>query len=249
MAKKKKLFRAKFAHHKKSFMARLRRYFLTGMLITAPLGLTLFIVYWVINKVDELITPFIPVAYRANTYLPFHIPGFGLLVVLIGLMLIGSITAGFFGRFFVNASETILNRMPVVRGIYGVIKQVFETVLNQNSNAFRQVILLEYPRRGVWAIGFVTGETKGEVKGRFTEEMINIFLPTTPNPTSGFFLFVSKKDIIYLDMTVDEGIKMVMSSGLVTPDAEQMQKMKKHIYSKETSEKEGSDKAEKNESE
>lgn len=204
-------------NHKHSFLGKLRTYLLAGILVTAPIGLTTILVVFIINKVDSLVTPLIPSAYNPETYLPFSIPGIGLIIVIIGLILIGSMAAGFFGRLLIRVSESILNKMPVVRGIYSAIKQIFETVISQSSEAFRQVVIFEYPRKGLWAMGFITGKTKGEVQRMTGQEVINVFLPTTPNPTSGFLLFVPKKDLTILDMTVDEGIKMIVSGGIVTP--------------------------------
>jgi uncharacterized membrane protein len=198
---------------------RLRAYFLAGILITAPVSITFYLAYLFISFVDARVTPLIPMRFNPETYLPFALPGLGLFVVVIGLTFIGAVTAGFFGRMVVRFYEGLLARMPVVRNIYSALKQIIETVLAQQSNAFRQAVLVEYPRRGIWAIGFLTGETKGEVQQRTDRPMINVFLPTTPNPTSGFLLFVPYKDVIELDMTVEEAIKMVISGGIVTPPA------------------------------
>ena len=148
---------------------------------------------------------------------PFAIPGIGLLVAIIGLTIIGAVTAGFFGRALIRASERILARMPVIRNIYSVFKQLFETVLADQSKAFREVVLLEYPRRDIWAVGFLTSGTKGEVGEKTDKDMVNVFLPTTPNPTSGYLLFVPREDVITLEMTVEEGIKLVVSAGIITP--------------------------------
>lgn len=197
--------------------ARLRTYFLAGILVTAPISITFYIAWIFISFVDDRIKPLIPERYNPETYLPFSVPGIGLIVVLVGLTLIGAATAGFIGRFFVRLSERLLNRMPVIRSIYGATKQIFETVLAQQSSAFREVVLVEYPRKGVWAIGFLTGTTHGEVQDLTEDEVLNVFLPTTPNPTSGFLLFVPKSDVVRLDMTIEEGIKMVVSGGIVTP--------------------------------
>ncbi|MEE8563923.1 MAG: DUF502 domain-containing protein, partial [Alphaproteobacteria bacterium] len=146
------------------------------------------------------------------------IPGLGLIIVLIGLVLIGALTANLLGRTFLRIFERVLERMPIIRGIHATFKQVFETILSHQSDAFRQVVLVEYPRRGIWALGFLTGETLGEVQNLTAEKVLNIFLPTTPNPTSGFLLFLPEDDVVVLDMTVEEGIKMVMSGGIVTPE-------------------------------
>jgi uncharacterized membrane protein len=200
-----------------SFTVRLRNYFLAGILVTAPISITVYLSWLFINFVDRTITPIIPVKYNPETYLPFGIPGLGLIVLVVALTLVGAITAGYFGRLFVRMSERVLARMPVVRSIYGALKQIFETVLARQSDAFRQVALIEYPRRGIWAIGFLTGATEGEVQRRTDEKMLNVFLPTTPNPTSGFLLFVPREEVVFLDMSVEEGIKMVVSAGIVTP--------------------------------
>ena len=196
---------------------KLRNYMIAGILVTAPIGLTVWLAWAFITWIDDKVMPLIPMAYHPESYLPFSIPGLGLFFVLIGLVLIGAFTANLLGRSFLRISERVLERMPIIRGIHATIKQVFETVLSHQSDAFRQVALVEYPRRGIWALGFLTGETLGEVQNLTQEKVLNIFLPTTPNPTSGFLLFVPEDDVIILDMTVEEGIKMVMSGGIVTP--------------------------------
>ncbi len=198
-------------------LARMRAYFFAGILVTAPISITLYLAWLLVNFVDNRVTPLIPVKYNPETYLPFALPGLGLVVLFLALTLIGALTAGFLGRFFIRLSERMLGRMPVVRSVYNAVKQILETVLAQQSNAFREAVLVEYPRRGIWAIAFITGNTEGEVQNLTEEETINIFLPTTPNPTSGFLLFVPKADIIHLDMSVEEAIKMVISGGIVTP--------------------------------
>lgn len=198
-------------------MARLRGYFIAGVLITAPLSITFYLAWLFINFVDAKVTPLIPDRYNPEAYLPFSMPGLGLIIVFVVLTLIGAFTAGFVGRLYLRMSERLLSRMPVIRGIYGAIKQILETVLARQSNAFREAVLVEYPRRGIWAIAFITGTTKGEVQNLTEDECINIFLPTTPNPTSGFLLFVPKRELVPLTMAVDEAIKMVISGGIITP--------------------------------
>jgi uncharacterized membrane protein len=202
--------------------ARLRGYFLAGILVSAPIGITVMLAWWFIGWVDDRVMPLIPHTYNPETYLPkalqgFGIPGLGLFVVIIVLTLIGMLTAGFAGRFLVRLSERVLHRMPVVSKLYSALKQIFETVMAQKSDAFRQAVLVEYPRRGIWAIGFLTGTTEGEVQNLTKERVVNVFLPTTPNPTSGFLLFLPKEDVIPLDMKVEDAIKMVVSGGIVTP--------------------------------
>jgi uncharacterized membrane protein len=203
-----------------SLGARLRTYFLAGILITAPISLTIYLAWLFITFVDERVFSVIPPQYNPETYLPFSIPGIGLLLALIGLTLIGALTAGILGRALHGLIEGILNRLPIIRSLYGAIKQIMETVLANKSSAFRECVLIEYPRRGVWTLGFITGTTKGEVQERTVEEVINVFVPTTPNPTSGFLLFVPPKDVIRLKMPIEDGLKLVVSGGIVTPPVE-----------------------------
>jgi uncharacterized membrane protein len=203
--------------HVLTFGQRMRAYFFAGILVIAPISITLYLAWLFIGFVDSKITPLIPLKYNPESYLPFALPGLGLLILVLGLMLTGALTAGFMGRLWVRFSERALARMPVIRNIYSAVKQIFETVLADKSAAFREAVLVEYPRRGIWAIAFITGRTEGEVQNVTEEECINIFLPTTPNPTSGFLLFVPKKDLISLSMTVEEAIKMVISGGIITP--------------------------------
>lgn len=200
------------------FLARLRRYFLAGILVTAPIGITLYVAWIFVAFIDRQVTPLIPAEYNPSTYLPFQVPGLGLILLAIALILIGWLTASFAGRLVVRSSERALERMPVIRNIYGAIKQLFETVLSRQSATFRDVVLFEYPRRGSWAIGFITGVTRGEVQNLTADETVNVFLPTTPNPTSGYLLFIPRKELIPLDMSVEDGIKMVISGGIVTPN-------------------------------
>lgn len=199
------------------FRRNIRGYFLAGVLVTAPIGITFYISWLLIRWVDAQVTPLLPPAYNPETYLPFAIPGLGLVIVFIVLTFIGWSTAGLLGRLWFRISEHFLARMPVIRSVYAAVKQIIETILKQQSNAFREVVLFEYPRRGSWAIGFITGQTQGEVQNLTTDDVVNVFLPTTPNPTSGYLLFIPKKELVILDMTVEEGIKMVVSGGIVTP--------------------------------
>lgn len=199
------------------FSRNLRTNFLAGVLITAPIGITFYLAWLIITWIDGRITPIIPLKYNPETYLPFGLPGLGLVIAIVVLTFIGALTKGFLGRWLLNTSERVLARMPVVRSVYGALKQILETILKQQSNAFRQVVLFEYPRRGCWAIGFLTGQTEGEVQSITEDEVLNVFLPTTPNPTSGYLLFIPKKEMVFLSMTVEEGIKMVVSGGIVTP--------------------------------
>ncbi len=200
------------------FVRRLRNYFLTGIIVAAPIGITIWLSLQIVEIIDNSVTGLVPDRFHPENYLPVGIPGIGVLILLVGLTLIGFVTANFLGRTLLGFGERFVDRMPVVRSIYGALKQIFETVLAQSSTSFREVVLVEYPRKGVWALAFVTSTTRGEVQNLVEDEVVNVFLPTTPNPTSGFLLFVPRRDLVVLHMTVEEGIKMVISGGLVTPE-------------------------------
>ncbi|CAN0652754.1 DUF502 domain-containing protein [Nitratireductor aquimarinus] len=205
-------------------MTRLRNYFLTGFIVTAPLAITAYLAWSMIGWVDSWVKPYIPFRYNPDNYLPFALPGFGLIVALVVITLIGFLTANFIGRTIVNTGESILGRMPLVRSVYRGLKQILETVLSERSDTFKKVGLIEYPRKGLWALVFVATETRGEVQAKVDDDAgqtIAVFLPTTPNPTSGYLLFVPKQDVIELKMTVEEGAKLVISAGLVAPEYQQ----------------------------
>lgn len=215
---------------RKGLVARLRGWFLTGLLVTAPVMLTIYITFLFVNIIDSNVNALIPAPLREMIEIkaPFigSLPGLGLVAGLIVITLIGAIAAGFFGRWLIRVGEGILNRMPVVRTIYGASKQILETVLTTQSNAFREVVLVEYPRTGLWVVGFVTSPTQGEIKTKLSDETVNVFVPTTPNPTSGFLLFCPVKDLVYLDMGVEDAVKLVVSGGIVTPDTAKLAKKK-----------------------
>jgi len=198
-------------------MIKIRSWFITGILVLTPIILTIYVAWTFITFVDNLVVPIVPIDYRPSNYLPFSIPGLGLIIVFIFTTLVGSLATGLFGRTLIRIWEYILNRMPVVRSVYSAIKQILETVMAAQSDAFRQAVLVQYPRKDIWAIGFVTGSTKGEVGKNVSEKMINVFMPTTPNPTSGFLLFFPEKDLIYLKMSVEDALKLVVSGGMVIP--------------------------------
>jgi uncharacterized membrane protein len=198
-------------------LARLRAYLLAGIVVTAPIAITLWLTWNFIHWVDVQITPLIPVAYNPGTYLPFSVPGLGLLIMLVFLTVVGFVAANFFGRTLIHLGERLVGRMPVVRSIYGAAKQIIETVLRNSSNSFRQVVLMEYPRQGVWSIAFLTGEATGELQRRLGDDWITVYMPTTPNPTSGFLLMVRRADVIPLDMSVEEAIKLIISTGVIVP--------------------------------
>lgn len=197
---------------------RLRNYFLTGVVVTAPISLTVYLTWQLIDWIDRQVTPLLPAQYNPETYLPFSLPGLGLVVMVAFLTFVGFFTANIFGRTIIRIGERIVNRMPIVRTLYNALKQILETVLNQSSQSFRQVGMIEYPRRGIWALAFVTADTQGEIYQLLDRELVNIFLPTTPNPTSGFLLIVPKEDLIILDMSVEEAAKFIISAGVIMPE-------------------------------
>jgi uncharacterized membrane protein len=203
-----------------SLSARLRAYFLAGVIVTAPIGITALLIWQFISFLDSHVASLIPARYNPETYLPFSVPGLGLLITIAFLTLMGFLAAGLAGRTLVRIGERLLSRMPVVRSVYGTLKQIFETVLAQSSRSFREVVLVEYPRPGIGAIAFVTGSSRDDSSSSPEEELVHVFLPTTPNPTSGFLLFVPRKDLAHLDMTVEEGMKLVISGGIVGPRVE-----------------------------
>ncbi len=195
----------------------IRTYFIAGILVTGPIALTLYLAWSFVRTVDSAVSAVLPAEYNPETYLPFYVPGIGLIVLVVGLTLIGALTAGYLGRVLVRASERLLARMPVVRGLYSATKQIFETVLSKQSTMFREVVLVEWPRRDMWTVAFVTVPPEGELKDLNPPDSIGVYVPTTPNPTSGYLIYVPRKDVRPLGMTVEEGIKLVVSGGIVAP--------------------------------
>ena len=201
-----------------SLAQRWRGNFLTGLVIVAPVGLTIWLIWTVITFIDAKVVPLVPGVYNPATYLGNDVPGFGVIIFLVFTAIVGWATKGIVGRSVLRWSEGIVERMPIVGGIYNGIKQIAETILSQSGSSFKQACLIEYPRRGIWAVAFVSTETRGEVMHKMPEEQaISVFLPTTPNPTSGFLLFVPRKDIILLEMDTEDAAKLIISAGLVTP--------------------------------
>lgn len=211
----------------KSGLTRLRNYFLTGFIICAPLAITAYLVWTFIGWVDSWVKPYIPQVYNPDNYLPFSVPGFGLIVAFFVITIVGFLTANFIGRTIVGYGEDVLSRMPFVRNLYSGLKQIFQTVFSEKETSFEKVALIEYPRKGLWALVFIATDTRGEVDSVLKadgNETVSVFLPTTPNPTSGFLLFVPKKDIQILDMGVEQAAKLVISAGLVAPEYEEVTK-------------------------
>jgi len=207
-------------HH--GVVSRLRNYFLTGLILVAPAYITISLTWWFINWVDDLVRPFIPVAYRPETYLPVKIPGLGLIIVFITLTLLGFLTANFVGRKLVEVGEKILNRMPVVRPIYNSLKQIFQTLFAKGGSSFRRVGLIEFPSPGMWSLVFLSNSASAEIAARLPDtEHVAAFMPCTPNPTTGFFFYVARRDIIDLDITVEAAMTLLMSAGMVQPGDQQ----------------------------
>jgi uncharacterized membrane protein len=208
-------------------LARLRTSFLTGIVVIAPVALTIWLIWSVIGWFDGLVLPFVPDAYRPekilNTFfgydLKLNIRGVGVVVFLVFATLVGWLAKGLIGRSFIRYAENLVNRMPVVRSFYSGIKQIAETVFAQQERSFEKACMIEYPRKGIWAIGFISTTAKGEIAERNSSKgsMVSVFVPTTPNPTSGFLLFFPKADIVELDMSIEDAAKLVISAGLVYP--------------------------------
>lgn len=204
--------------------ARLRGYFLAGILVTAPISITIYLTYVFFTFIDKNVSKILPTHWYEGFYGGTTVPGLGIIIALTFFIVVGWFATNILGRFFIRLAEYVVDRMPVIRTIYGAIKQIFETIMATQSQAFREVVMLEYPRKGVFSIGFVTGKSEGEVQRVTKEDTINVFVPTTPNPTSGYLLFVPKKELIYLDMSVEEGVKLVVSAGIITPPDRAVQK-------------------------
>src|SRR6201982_2875977 len=199
-------------------LGRLRTYFLTGLILVAPAYITISLTWWFINWVDDLVRPFIPIAYRPETYLPVTIPGTGLIIAFVTLTLFGFLTANFVGRKLVEIGENILNRMPVVRPIYNSLKQIFQTLFGKGGSSFRRVGLVEFPSPGMWSLVFLYNPASADIAAHLPDtEHIAAFMPCTPNPTTGFFFYVARRDIIDLDITVESAMTLLMSAGLVQP--------------------------------
>ena len=200
--------------------ARLRTYFLTGLVIAGPLAITLYLTWSFVGWVDAWVKPFLPLRYNPDTYFDFPIPGVGLLVAITGLTVLGFLTANIVGRSLVSVGEYLLGRMPVVRNLYSALKQMFQTAVSGSGRNFSRAALMEWPRKGVWSLVLVAGPARGEIAARLTDlgPMVSVILLATPNPTSGYLMFVPESDLVYLDMRVEEALKLVISIGLVVPD-------------------------------
>jgi uncharacterized membrane protein len=202
-----------------TFGTRLRRYFLTGLVLAAPLAITASVTWWFINLVDGWVKPLVPAQFWPDSYLPFPLPGFGVMIALVGLTLLGFFAANLVGRTLIGAGEAILHRMPVVRGLYKSVKQVFETIFSQSGTSFRKVGMVQFPQPGMWSIVFIAQEAAPDIATALPEgeEQIGVFLPCTPNPTTGFFFYLPRKEVIELSISIEDGAKLIMSAGLIQP--------------------------------
>lgn len=209
----------KDGHARRGLLGAMRANFLTGLVVVVPVVLTGYLVWTVAGFIDGWVLPLVPYTYQPSTYIGINIRGYGVLIFLIFTILVGGLTKGLFGRSLIGWGEGMVDRMPVVRSVYNGLKQIVETVLSNSSNSFENACLIEYPRKGLWAVAFIATDTKGEVLQKVPgeTEMVSVFLPTTPNPTSGFLLFVPRSDVVLLDMSVEDAAKLIISAGLVNP--------------------------------
>ena len=200
-----------------TLMTRLRNYFLTGLLVTVPPALTIYLAVLFVSFIDNKVRHLIPEEYNPEQYLPFAIPGLGVVIVIVALIVLGAFTTGYLGRLFVRIWERMWEKMPFVSGIYSTFKQLFETVFSKKSNAFRQVVLVEFPRKDVWTVAFVTSDVPYALSNALNDnELISVYVPTTPNPTSGYWGMYRRQEVIPLNISVEDGLKMVISLGIVS---------------------------------
>ncbi len=216
--------------HKKTT---LKTYFFTGVLVTAPVAITLYVAWEVISYADRLVTGFIPDKYNPNHLFPYGLPGIGVILLLVFFTVVGMMTANYIGQSFIKLGYRLINRMPVISGIYNAIRKIFETLLGSGKNkAFRQAVLVEYPRRDLWTIAFLTGPVPESIQKKLNDKtLLSIYVPTTPNPTSGFFLYLPKKDVIMLDISVEDALKMILSTGIINPSEKKKITVKKNAKS------------------
>ncbi|MFW8634639.1 DUF502 domain-containing protein [Cribrihabitans pelagius] len=208
-------------HRRPGLFARLRASFFTGIVVIAPVGLTVWLLWTVMGWIDSVVLPLVPATFRPEQYIGINLRGVGLIIFLLFTIMVGWIAKGLIGRSLIGFAERLVDRMPVVRTVYSGIKQISETVFAQAERSFDKACLIQYPRKGIWAIGFISTTAKGEVSDRAetSGRLMSVFVPTTPNPTSGFLLFFPEEDVIELDMTVEDAAKLVISAGLVYPNA------------------------------
>ena len=208
------------------FAARIRNYFLTGLVVVGPLAVTAWLIWSFTNWVDGIVRPFIPPAYRPETYLPWPVPGTGLVIAFIAVTLLGFLTANLVGRTLLEFGESVLSRMPIVRPLYRTTKQIFETLFSKSGSSFRKVALVEFPAPGMWSLVFISQPPSADLAKRLPgEDNVSVFLPCTPNPTTGFFFFIPRKDLIELDISVESAMTLVISAGMAQPGGDQQKKL------------------------
>jgi len=207
-------------HRRPGLFASLRASFFTGIVVIAPVGLTIWLLWSVMGWIDSVVLPLVPHTFRPEQYIGINLRGVGLIIFLLFTIVVGWIAKGILGRSLISFAESLVERMPVVRTVYSGIKQISETVFAQSERSFEKACLVQYPRKGIWAIGFISTTAKGEIAKRAETSggLVSVFLPTTPNPTSGFLLFVPEEDVIELEMSVEDSAKLVISAGLVYPN-------------------------------
>ena len=213
-------------HRRPGLLAKLRGSFLTGLVVIAPVGLTIWLIWTVIGWIDGVVLPLVPHQFRPEQYIGINLRGVGVIIFLVFTVIIGWLAKGIIGRSLIRYAETVVDRMPVIRSIYSGIKQISETVFAQTERSFEKACLVQYPRKGIWAIGFISTEAKGEISFRAETggKLMSVFVPTTPNPTSGFLLYFPEEDVIELDMTIEDAAKLVISAGLVYPSDKEIAK-------------------------
>lgn len=192
-------------------------YFITGLLVVVPVYITFYILSTIVRFLDRVFV-ILPESMRPDTYLPFHIPGLGIVFTFLGIVLVGLLTTNFLGKRILEAAENLMAKLPVVRIVYNSTKQFLETFFKQDHEGFRKVVLIEFPKAGVWSIGFLTGKLRGELKDKTAENSVSVFLPTTPNPTTGYYVVLPEKDVIPLEMKVEDAFKIIITGGMVVPN-------------------------------
>ena len=197
-------------------MAALRKWLFTGLLVIVPGVITAWVLTWIVSTLDQTLT-ILPGAWHPDRLLGFHIPGFGVLLTLAILLIVGAFASNFAGRKLVSLGDSLVTRIPVVRSIYSSVKQVSDTLFSESGNAFRTAVLVQWPRDGVWTVAFITGNPAGEVASYLRDEFVSVFVPTTPNPTGGYFVLMRKSDCVELEMSVDAALKYIVSMGVVVP--------------------------------
>ena len=208
------------ADEKKSLFRSIRNGIITGIIVVLPVAATITFISWVVTGVDGVVLKYLPPRWNPKNYIGFAIPGIGLMIGLFGLWILGTLASNFIGRSIIGFGERIVSRVPLVSNIYGALKQIVNVVAAQKDTAFQEVCLLEYPRPGLWAVGFITADLKGAPSEHLEEGHVCVFVPTTPNPTSGFLLFSKREDLKVLDMTPEEGVKLIISGGMVASNEE-----------------------------